>query len=132
MKYTKEEARESVKWYVEAYLNDNLDKDTYINGLMDELTFDENDEFDTEEQGLEIPARHNKKTIRYYYFLRCSMEIKVGKEYTLKSGHKIKILEKVNPEYLYSGIYYKIKLNDPEFIGTYSKSYLENLEYRQK
>ena len=28
---------------------------------MDELTFDENDEFDTEEQGLEIPARHNKK-----------------------------------------------------------------------
>lgn len=61
MKYTREEARESVKWYVEAYLNDNLDKDTYINGLMDELTFDENDEFDTEEQGLEIPARHNKK-----------------------------------------------------------------------
>lgn len=49
MKYTREEARESVKWYVEAYLNDNLDKDTYINGLMDELTFDENDEFDTEE-----------------------------------------------------------------------------------
>lgn len=38
MKYTREEARESVKWYVEAYLNDNLDKDTYINGLMDELT----------------------------------------------------------------------------------------------
>mgnify|MGYP000560773429 FL=1 len=61
MKYTREEARESVKWYVEAYLNDNLDKDTYINGLMDELTFDENDEFDTEEQGLKIPARHNKK-----------------------------------------------------------------------
>ena len=60
------------------------------------------------------------------------MEIKVGKEYTLKSGHKIKILEKVNPVYPYSGIYYKIKLNDPEFIGTYSKSYLENLEYRQK
>lgn len=54
MKYTREEARESVKWYVEAYLNDYLDKDTYINGLMDELTFDENDEFDTEEQGLEI------------------------------------------------------------------------------
>lgn len=61
MKYTREEARESVKWYVEAYLNDYLDKDTYINGLMDELTFDENDEFDTEEHGLEIPARHNKK-----------------------------------------------------------------------
>lgn len=37
MKYTREEARESVKWYVEAYLNDNLDKDTYINGLMDEM-----------------------------------------------------------------------------------------------
>lgn len=54
MKYTREEARESVKWYVEAYLNDDLDKDTYTNGLMDELTFDENDEFDTEEQGLEI------------------------------------------------------------------------------
>lgn len=60
------------------------------------------------------------------------MEIQVGKEYTLKSGYKIKILEKVNPVYPYSGIYYKIKLNDSGFIGTYSKSYLENLEYRQK
>lgn len=131
MKYTREEARESVKWYVEAYLNDNLDKDTYINGLMDELTLMKMMSLTLRNRGLKFLLAITKNN-PLLLFSEVLHGIKVGKEYTLKSGHKIKILEKVNPEYPYSGIYYKIKLNDPEFIGTYSKSYLENLEYRQK
>lgn len=41
MKHTRKEARETIAYYVNKYLNDYLDKETYINGLLDELCFDE-------------------------------------------------------------------------------------------
>lgn len=68
MKHTRKEARETIAYYVNKYLNDNLDKETYINGLLDELCFDEKNEFDDLEQGMEIPARHNisKNVITIY------------------------------------------------------------------